>query len=141
MVMKNLTKSYLKELTYEIIGAAIEVHKEMGPGLLEKVYEVCLIHELELRGIKVKSQQIVPVCYKGAILNAELRYDLLVEDCIVVELKAVMEMIPLFDAQVMSYARLLEVPKAMLLNFTCSNIFKQGQKTFVNDLFRLLPDK
>ena len=61
--MKNLTKSYLKELTYEIIGAAIEVHKEMGPGLLEKVYEVCLIHELELRGIKVKSQQIVPVCY------------------------------------------------------------------------------
>ncbi|MCK6690612.1 MAG: GxxExxY protein [Thermoanaerobaculia bacterium] len=139
--MKTLTKSNLKKLTYEIIGAAIEVHKEMGPGLLEKVYEVCMIHELELRGIKVKSQQAVPVCYKGAVLNAELRYDLLVEDCIVVELKAVMEMIPLFDAQVLSYARLLDVPKAILINFTCSNIFKEGQKTFVTELFRLLPDE
>lgn len=138
--MKNLTKSYLKKLTYEIIGAAIEVHKEMGPGLLEKVYEVCMIHELELRGIKVKSQQAVPILYKGAVLNAELRYDLLVEDCIVVELKAVMDIIPLFEAQVMSYARLLEVPKAILLNFTCSNIFKEGQKTFVNEYFSILPE-
>lgn len=100
-----------------------------------------MIHELELRGIKVKSQQSIPVCYKGAVLNAELRYDLLVEDCIVVELKAVMDMIPLFDAQVLSYARLLDVPKAMLLNFTCSNIFKEGQKTFVTDLFHFLPDE
>jgi len=139
--MKRLTKSYLKQLTYEIIGAAIEVHKEMGPGLLEKVYEVCMIQELGLRGIKVTSQQTVPVIYKGVQLDADLRYDLLVEDCIVVELKAVMEMIPLFEAQVMSYARLLEVPKAMLINFTCTNIFKEGQKTFVNDLFRLLPEE
>jgi GxxExxY protein len=63
--MKRLTKSYLNALTYEIIGAAIEVHKEMGPGLMEKVYEVCMIHELGLRGIKVISQQAVPVVYKG----------------------------------------------------------------------------
>lgn len=139
--MKRLTKSYLKELTYEIIGAAIEVHKEMGPGLLEKVYEVCMVQELRLRGIKIASQQPVPVIYKGVQLEAELRYDLLVEDCIVVELKAVMEMIPLFEAQAMSYARLLEVPKAVLINFTCTNIFKEGQKTFVNDLFRLLPEE
>jgi len=139
--MERLTKNYLKELTYEIIGAAIEVHKEMGPGLLEKVYEVCMIEELRLREIKVSSQQSIPVRYKGVLLDAELRYDLLVEDCIVVELKAVMEMIPLFEAQIMSYARLLEVPKAVLINFTCTNIFKEGQKTFVNDIFRLLPEE
>jgi GxxExxY protein len=139
--MKKLTKRYLKDLTFEIVGAAIEVHKEMGPGLLEKVYEVCMIHELGLRGIKVTSQQTIPVTYKGVTLDADLRYDLLVENCIVVELKAVMEMIPLFEAQVMSYARLLEVPKAILINFTCSNIFKEGQKTFVNEYFRLLPEE
>ena len=75
------------------------------------------------------------------ILDAELRYDLLVEDCIVVELKAVMEMLPIFEAQVMSYARLLEIPKAILINFTCTNIFKEGQKTFVNEFFRTLPEE
>ncbi len=139
--MKKLTKSFLKELTYEIIGAAIEVHKEMGPGLLEKVYEACMIHELGLRGLKVMSQQTIPVRYKGMILDAELRYDLLVEDCIVVELKAALEVLPIFEAQVMSYARLLEVPKAILINFTCTNIFKEGQKTFVNDFFRTLPEE
>ncbi|MBP6811761.1 MAG: GxxExxY protein [Saprospiraceae bacterium] len=138
--MKTITKSYLKELTYEIIGAAIEVHKQLGPGLLEKVYEVCMVYELSLRGISVKSQQTIPVFYKGVILDAQLRYDLLVEDCIVVELKAVMEMMPLFEAQALSYARLLEVPKAIVLNFNCTNIFKEGQKTFVNDLFRQLPE-
>jgi GxxExxY protein len=139
--MAKLTKRKLNELTYQIIGTAIEVHREMGPGLLEKVYEVCMIQELKLRGIKVQSQQSVPVVYKGVRLDADLRYDLLVEDCIVVELKAVMELIPLFEAQVMSYARLLEVPKAILINFTCTNIFKEGQKKFVNDIFRLLPDE
>jgi GxxExxY protein len=138
--MKELTKKYLTHLTHEIIGAAIEVHKEMGPGLLEKVYEVCMIQELSLRCIKVKSQQTIPVIYKGIPLDAELRYDLLIEDCIVVELKAVMEMIPLFDAQAMSYARLLHIPKAVLINFTCTNIFHKGQKTFVNELFSALPD-
>ncbi len=72
--MKTITKSYLKELTYEIIGAAIEVHKQLGPGLLEKVYEVCMVYELSLRGISVKSQQTIPVFYKGVILDAQLRY-------------------------------------------------------------------
>jgi GxxExxY protein len=138
--MTKLTKSYLTRLTHQIIGAAIEVHKEIGPGLLEKVYEVCMIQELGLRGIKVKSQNVVPIIYKGVTLDAELRYDLLVEDCILVELKAVQLMMPLFDAQAMSYAKLLKVPKAILINFTCTNIFKEGQKTFVNELFRNLPD-
>ncbi len=138
--MKKLTKSYLTQLTHEIIGAAIEVHKEMGPGLLEKVYEACMVHELGLRNIKVKTQEKVPICYKGVYLDADLRYDLLVEDCIVVELKAVKDMIPIFDAQSMSYAKLLGVPKSILINFTCTNIFYKGQKTFVNELFKELPD-
>ena len=139
--MKKLTKAYLDFLTHEIIGSAIEVHKEMGPGLLEKVYEACMIHELGLRNIKVQSQQKVPVCYKGVYLDADIRYDLLVEDCIVVELKAVMEMIPIFYAQTMTYAKLLKIPKSILINFTCTNIFQKGQKTFVNEYFRDLPDE
>jgi GxxExxY protein len=138
--MTKLTKSYLNDLTRQIVGAAIEVHKEMGPGLLEKVYHACMVHELGLRGLKVASQQTIPVMYKGVALDAELRYDLLVENCIVVELKAVMEMIPYFDAQAMYYAKLLHIPKAVLINFTCTNIFYKGQKTFVNDLFHALPD-
>ena len=138
--MTKLTKKYLNELTYKIIGAAIEVHRELGPGLLESVYEDCMLIELGLQGLKAKRQLSVPINYKGHIVNTELRCDLLVEDCIVVELKAVMDMIPIFEAQAMTYARLLEVPKAVLINFTCKNIFKEGQKTFVNEFFRLLPD-
>ncbi len=109
--------------------------------MLEQVYEVCLMYEFDERGIKYERQKRVPVRYKGKVLDANLRYDLLVENCIVVELKAVMEMVPIFDAQVLSYARLLEVLKAMLINFTCHNIFKEGQKTFVNDIYRFLPDE
>jgi GxxExxY protein len=113
----------------------------MGPGLLEQIYKECMICELELRGIEVKSEQIVPVVYKGKRLDAKLRYDLLVENCIVVELKAVIEMAPIYEAQIMSYARLLEVPKGILINFTCRNIFNEGQKTFVNEYFRELPSE
>ena len=138
--MTKLTKGYLTDLTHQIIGAAIDVHKEMGPGLLEKIYQACMVHELGLRGLKVQAQQSVPVIYKGAVLDAELRYDLLVEGCIVVELKAVKDMIPFFEAQTISYAKLLHVPKSILINFTCYNIFKEGQKTFVNELYRALPD-
>ncbi len=139
--MKRITKKYLNELTYQIIGAAIEVHKELGPGLLESVYEKCMIHELKSKGLYIQSQQKVPIIYKNTILDAELRYDILVENCIVVELKAVEKLLPVFEAQAMTYARLLKVPKSILLNFTCTNIFKEGQKTFVNELFRTLPER
>ncbi len=139
--MRRLTKMYISNLTYEIIGAAIEVHKELGPGLLEKIYEACMIHELTLRGINVKSQKDFPVMYKGFELDAQLRFDLLVENCIVIELKSVAQLIPLFDAQAMSYARIMEIPKAILINFNCNNIFNEGQKTFVNQYYKMLPDK
>jgi GxxExxY protein len=139
-IMKKLSKAYINALTYQIIGAAIEVHKEMGPGLLEDVYEACFIHELGKRGLQIKCQEQIPVCYKGLKLDAKLRYDLLIEDSIVVELKSVASMLPIFEAQAISYARLLKVPKAILINFNCSHIFSEGQKTFVNQFFNDLPD-
>jgi GxxExxY protein len=138
--MIKQTKSNINALSHKIIGAAIAVHQEMGPGLTEDVYESCMIHELGLLNLNVKNQEHVFINYKGLKLDAQLRFDLLVEDCIVVELKAVKMMLPIFEAQAMTYARLLQVPKAILINFTCSNIFREGQKTFVNQFFSALPD-
>lgn len=135
----EMTKKYLNELTYQIIGAAIEVHKELGPGLLESVYHKCLKRELFLQKIKFYSEQVVPVNYKGIELNAELRCDLIIDDAIVVELKSVEALSPIFEAQILTYMKLLQKPKGILLNFNCVNIFKEGQKTFVNELFRELP--
>lgn len=135
-----ITKSYLNDLTYEIIGAAIEVHKILGSGLLENVYHVCLKEELFQRKITFQSELRVPVNYKGKLLDAELRCDLLVENCIVVELKSVAEMNKIFEAQLLTYMNLLNVPKGILVNFNCSNIFNHGQKTFVNERFYLLPE-
>jgi GxxExxY protein len=137
----EMTKKYLNELTYQIIGAAIEVHKELGPGLLESVYHKCLKRELFLQKIKFYSEQVVPVNYKGIELDAELRCDLIIDDAIVVELKSVEALSPIFEAQILTYMKLLQKPKGILLNFNCVNIFKEGQKTFVNELFRELPGK
>ncbi len=137
--MYHLTQNFLNDLTYQIIGAAIDVHKELGPGLLEQVYESCLVFELQQRHLKVDRQQVVPINYKGMLLEANLRCDLLVEDSIVLELKTVEVIHPVFEAQLMTYMYLLEKPKGILLNFFCTNIFKEGQKTFVNDFFRALP--
>jgi len=136
-----MTKKYLNELTYQIIGSAIEVHKELGPGLLESVYHKCLKQELSIRNIKFLSEQVVSVNYKGLELDAELRCDLIIEDVIVVELKAVDAIAPVFEAQLLPYMKLLQKPKGILINFNCANIFKEGQKTFVNELFRKLPEE
>ena len=138
--MDTLTKRKVNELSYEVLGAVIEVHKHLGSGLLEKVYEKCLIHELQSRGFKVDFQKTIYVNYKGVIVDCDLRYDLLIEDTILVELKAVSTMLPIFEAQLMSYMKLMEIPKGILINFHCTNIFKEGQKTFVNDFYRMLPD-
>ena len=138
---KNMvTIKYLDELTYKIIGCAIEVHRELGTGLLESIYEKCFIHELKLKNLSYISQQTIPLDYKGIILDCELRYDVLVEDLIIVELKATNLIHPIFDAQTMTYMKLLQKPKGILINFNCSNIFKEGQKTFVNEYFKNLPD-
>lgn len=136
----DLSKKYLDRLTYKVIGAAIEVHKALGPGLLESVYHKCLKKELELNGIRFQSELSVPVDYKGLEIDTELRCDLLIENTLAVELKSVDVMLPIHEAQILTYMRLLEVPKGILINFNSVNIFKEGQKTFVNELFRDLKD-
>jgi GxxExxY protein len=135
------TKKYFKDLTYEVIGCAIEVHKELGPGLIESAYERCMLHELDLRGLSTKHQLSIPVNYKNIELDASLRLDILVEDALVVELKACEMTLPVHEAMLLTYMKLLEKPKGLLLNFNCTNIFKNGQKTMVNDLFKKLPDE
>lgn len=134
-----ITQKYLDELTYQLIGAAIEVHKELGPGLLESVYDKCFKSEIAHKGLQYKSQLYVPVVYKNLQLDTELRLDFLVEDLIVVELKATELIHPLYEAQLLTYMKLLQKPKGLLINFNCTNIFKEGQKTLVNDIYKNLP--
>ena len=136
-----MTKKYLDKLTCDVVGAAIEVHKSLGAGLLESVYHECLKHELFLRKIEFTSENVVPVNFKGIMLETDLRCDLFVENCLVVELKAVAELLPIHEAQLLTYMKLLKAPKGILINFNCMNLFKYGQKTFVNELFRSLPER
>ena len=138
--MPNITKSYLTDLTYQINGAAIEVHKFLGPGLLESVYHKCLKKELNLRGISFKSELLVPIIFKDLEIETDLRCDLFIENCIVLELKAIETILPIHNAQLMTYMKLLEAPKGILYNFHSVNLYKDGQKTFVNEYFRILED-
>ena len=134
-----MTQKDINQLTYDIIGFAIEVHKELGPGLLESIYEKCLAHLLLQKGYKVSRQQSVPLNFHGLELDCELRFDLMVNDTIIVELKTVEELIPIHEAQLLTYLKLLKKPKGILINFNCTNIFKEGQRTFVTEYFRTLP--
>jgi len=136
-----ITQSYIDQLTYKIIGCAIEVHKELGPGLLENIYEKCLIHELKLNGFDVESQMSIPLYYKGIDMDCNLRFDILVEDLVLVELKSVVTMHPIFEAVLLTYMKLLRKPKDILFNFNCKNLFHEGQKTFVNEYYAKLPSK
>ncbi len=136
----EISKTYLKDLVYQVNGAAIEVHKALGPGLLESVYHKCLKKELNLRGIKFQSELLVPISYKDLTIDAELRCDFFVEEILVVELKAVESVLPIHEAQVLTYMKLLNVPKGLMINFNSVHIFKQGQKTYVNELYRNLPE-
>lgn len=138
--MKNVTKTQLIDLVYQVNGAAIEVHKRLGPGLLETVYHQCLIKELELRNINFISEFNIPINYKGFELESKLRCDILVEDILIVELKAVAEMNPIYEAQLLTYMNLLEKPIGLLINFNVKNIYYQGQQTFVNKLYNTLWD-
>jgi len=136
----KITKSYLKDLIYRVNGAAIEVHKTLGPGLLESVYHKCLKRELDLRGIKYQSELVVPLNYKGIEVDAELRCDLFVERILPVELKATEGINPVHEAQLMTYMKLFEAPEGLLLNFNVTNLFKEGQRTYVNELYRDLDE-
>lgn len=136
----ELTKTYINELSYQIIGAAIEVHKHLGPGLLEKVYHKCLIRELEIRDIPFETEYNIPVEYKGISIDVDLRCDLIIDNLIIVELKSVENILPIYEAQILTYMKLLEAPKGILINFNVVNLFKEGQKTFVNEIYRSLSD-
>ena len=135
-----MTKTYLKNLIYQVNGSAIEVHKYLGPGLLESVYHTCLKKELTIRGFEFQTEHIIPVNYKGLELETGLRCDLLVEKSLVVELKAVEKVLPIHEAQILTYMKLLEVPIGLILNFNVTHIFKEGQKTYVNERYRYLED-
>lgn len=128
----------MDELTYEVVGAAIEVHKIMGRGLLESLYHQCLKEELTHRKINFLTEMRIPVFYKEKKLEMDFKCDLFIEKCLVVELKSVHEMTKVFEAQLLTYMKLLKSPKGILINFNCSNIFKDGQKTYVNEYFKLL---
>ena len=135
-----LTKSELTRHTYNILNVAIEVHKFLGPGLLESVYHRCMKKEMQLRGYPFISEITVPVAYKGLEIDADLRCDFLYAGCIAIELKSVDYMAPVFQAQLLTYMKLLEAPKGILINFNVVNIFNEGQQTFVNELYRNLPE-
>ena len=135
-----ITRSSLKDLVYQVNGAAIEVHKNIGAGLLENVYHQCLKKELELRKINFSSELQIPLNYKGYELESKLRCDLLIENSLVVELKSVTEISPIFEAQLLTYMNLLKAPIGLLINFNVKNIYYEGQKTMVNEYYRMLED-
>jgi GxxExxY protein len=134
------TKSRLEHLSYLILGASIEVHKQLGPGLLESIYHECMKIELESRGLKFQSELLVPIHYNNRKLETNLKCDIFIENKIVVELKSVKQIDPIHEAQLLTYMKLLNAPKGILINFNCTNIFKKGQKTFVNEFFRELKE-
>jgi GxxExxY protein len=111
------TKLRCENLTEQIIGAAIEVHKAIGPGLMESVYEECICHELRLRGLGFERQMLVPVTYKGVSVDCKYRLDLLVQDIVILELKTVDRVLPIHEAQLLTYLRLLKKPVGLIINF------------------------
>lgn len=114
-------------LTGLIIGAAIEIHKVLGPGLLESTYEACLIYELQLRKLKVESQKSIPVFYKDVMLDCGYRADLIVENQVIVEIKAVTSLIPIHEAQLLSYLKLSDCKIGLLINFNVK-VLRDGIK-------------
>jgi GxxExxY protein len=123
---------YINGITERIIGAAIQVHRELGPGLLESAYQTCLKHELEYQGLSCRSEVELPVAYRGITLDCGYRIDLLVNETVVVELKTVESILPVHEAQLLTYLKLSKCPAGLLINFFVSKL-KDGVKRMVND--------
>ena len=117
----------IDNLIYKSVGAAMEVHNHLGPGLLESIYEKAMIYELQSKGLKVTSQTPVEIKYKNVTIGSDLRLDILVEDKLIIELKSVEALLPVHFKQVRSYMKLLNVSAGVLINFNVSD-FKQGYK-------------
>lgn len=133
------TRAQVDQLSHAILKYAILVHKELGPGLLESIYEKCMAHILKENGYTIDKQNRVPLHFHGITLDCELRYDLLVNDCVIVEIKAMDGLLPVHEAQLLTYLKLLNKPKGILINFNCTNIIHEGQRTFVTEQYRQLP--
>jgi GxxExxY protein len=118
------------EFTRRILGSAIEVHRELGPGLLESTYRVCLVQQLLLDGHDVKQEVPIPVTYKGSTVDASFRADLIVDDSVLLELKAVEHLLPLHEARTLTYMRLCNLKIGLLINFNVSRL-KDGVRRFV----------
>jgi GxxExxY protein len=116
------TAAEIEALTEKVIGSAIEVHRTLGPGLLESVYRECLVIELTARQLRVESERRVPIDYKGHRINGELKLDLLVDDCVVVELKSVERVHPVHVAQLLTYLKLTGSPAGLLMNFNLTTL-------------------
>ncbi len=131
---KNSFSTSDNDITYQIRGAIYDVYKNLGPGLLESVYEEAMVYELQKRGLKVDRQKSVPICYDGHELQTQLRIDLLVEDRVVVELKSVKEMQDVFWKQTRTYLRLLGLKVGILVNFNTGDILQNSIYRVVNGL-------
>ncbi len=118
------------DLSNRVIGCAIEVHQHLGPGLLESAYEQCMAHELSQAGIAFKMQPELPVEYKGLNLDCGYRIDLLIEESLIVELKSVAALLPIHDAQILTYMKLARIRVGLLMNFNVTRL-KDGLKRFV----------
>ena len=127
----DANKTKCDELSNIIIGCAIEVHKQLGPGLLESAYESCLCHELTSRNIEVKRQELLPINYKGEQVDAGYRLDILVNDLVIVELKTIETILPIHRAQLMTYLKLSDKWLGLLINFNLK-LLKQGIERIVN---------
>ncbi|MGB8012809.1 MAG: GxxExxY protein [Terriglobales bacterium] len=122
----------LDQISRRVIGAAIEVHRHLGPGLLESAYGTCLVFELKRLGLRVEEQKALPVIYKDVKLDCGYRLDLVVEDEIIVEIKAVEKLLPIHEAQILSYLRLSKKRVGLLMNFHVP-VLKNGLKRIVNE--------
>ncbi len=129
-----MTKQEYEKTAKKIVNSAFEVHKELGPGLLESVYESCLVEELKQQGLDVLSQVNLPIYYKGKKLSKHYVIDILVEDAIAIELKAVEELIPLHEVQLVTYMKLADIKLGFLFNFNVQ-YFKDGVRRKVNNYF------
>ena len=135
-----MTKKEVTQLSYEITGFAIKVHKALGPGLLESIYERCLKYELEKNGYAVSQQLTLSVVYDDLPIDLDLRTDLFVNDCVVVEIKAISNLLPVHQAQLLTYMKLLSAPQGLLINFFTDNITK-SIVPMVNEYFKILLDR
>jgi GxxExxY protein len=122
---EHTEKEESSSLTGKIIGAAIEIHRALGPGLLESAYEACLIYELRLRKLKVEPQKSMPVIYKDVMLDCGYRVDIVVEDRVIVEIKSVSSLAPIHEAQLLSYLKLSNCKIGLLINFNV-RVLKEG---------------